>query len=220
MRKIKEIKFDRYTFLGLFVLASVIANQTVNYMHYHDFFEVLWFCDATAFILGIGLILKSKAAATLTLVMAIPAQFLWIVDFFLEAAGSGMGRTQELWQFGPWVFWFSVNLHGILIPISLYAVWKLGFERKILKAVLLYAFFLLAATYLTTNPPNNRNCVFFDCDASDPGYGYLVHFTFKLVLLWEIIFVLSFFLQKKFFTHLEAKRKNGFGEDSLLQMKK
>jgi hypothetical protein len=206
MRKVREIKLDRYTFLGSFVLLSVIANQYVNFIRYNDPFEVLWFCDMTAVILGIGLIMKSRAAATLTLVMAIPAQFLWIVDFFLEAAGGGMGRTQELWAYGQWVFWLSVNLHGILIPISFYGVWKLGFERKVLKAVLLYAFFLLALTYITAEPPNNRNCVYFDCDHEDPGHGYLKHFTFSLVLFWEMIFVLSYFAQRKIFAFIENKR--------------
>jgi hypothetical protein len=215
MRKMAEVKLDRYTILGIFVLLSVIANQYVNYVRYHDPFEVLWFCDMTAFILGVGLILKSKAAATLTLVMAIPAQFLWIVDFFLEAVGGGMGRTQELWEYGKWVFWLSVNLHGILIPISLYAVWKLGFQKNMLKTILLYAFFLLAATYITATPPNNRNCVYFDCDYTDPGFGYLKHFTFNLVLYWEIIFVLSFFAQKKIFSFFEKKRIEKRGEKTI-----
>lgn len=203
----EKIEIDRFFFLGIFVLLSVAANQYVNFVRWHDPLEILWFCDMTAVILGVGLIFKSKSAATLTLVMAVPAQFLWIVDFFLEALGFGMGRTQELWDFGQSVFWFSVNLHAILIPISFYAVWKLGFEKKILKTVLLYAYFLLAVTFLTTEPPNNRNCVFFDCDGSDPGAGYLFHFTFELVLFWEAIFVLSYFVQSKLFSYWEEKRK-------------
>ena len=216
-----KVKLDRYFFLGVFVLASVIANQWVNFVRWHDPFEILWFCDMTALILGIGLILKNKSAATLTLVMAIPAQFLWIVDFFLEAFGVGMGRTAELWNYGQTVFWFSVNLHAILIPISLYAVWKLGFEKRILKPVLLYTYFLLTITYLTSQPVTNRNCVFYDCDQSDPGGGYLSYFIFKLLLFWELIFVLSFFVQKKFFSFVEEKRlknkKNRITEKTQLE---
>ena len=203
-----KIKFDRYLFLGVFVLASLVANQWVNFVRWQDPFEILWFCDMTALILGVGLILKSKSAVTLTLVMAVPAQFLWIVDFFLEAFGNGMGRTAELWSYGQTVFWFSINLHAILIPISLYAVWKLGFEKRILKPVLLYAYFLLTITYLTAAHVTNRNCVFYGCDQSDPGEGYLSYFIFRLLLLWELIFVLSFFVQKKFFSLVEERRIN------------
>lgn len=202
----KKIKFDRFFILGIIVLASVTANQWVNFIRWQNPLEILWFCDMTAVILGVGLIIKSKKAATLTLVMAIPAQFLWIVDFFLEATGNGMGRTAELWSYGETVFWFSVILHAILIPISFYGVWRLGFDKKVLGLILFYTFSLLLVTYLLTEPAYNQNCVFYDCDGSDPGSGYLRYFIFDFLLPWELIFIVSYFVQKKFFTIVEKRR--------------
>jgi len=215
----RKIKFDRFTILGIFVLLSVGLNQYENFIRWQDPFEILWFCDMTAVILGIGLIFKSKSAATLTLVMAVPAQFLWIIDFFLEAFGVGLGRTEELWEYGQVVFWLSVNLHAILIPISFYAVWKLGFEKKILKYVLLYALLLLVATYLTADPSYNRNCVYYGCDEKDPGGGYLHYFIFEFLIPWELIFIVSFNIQKKFFSFVEKKRINKLENNKITQAK-
>jgi len=207
MKILDRIKLDRYFFLGLFVLVSVLANQYVNFVRWQDPLEILWFCDMTAVFLGVGLMFKSKKIATLTLVMAIPAQFLWIVDFFLEIFGDGMGRTAQLWSYGDTVFWFSVNLHAILIPISSYAVWRLGFDNKTLGYVLLYAFLLLVVTYLTTEPIENRNCVFYGCDSVDPGDGYLRYFIFDFLIPWQLIFIASFFVQKKVFFLLKKGNK-------------
>lgn len=205
MKKNSKIEFDRYTVLGIFVLVSVVLNQYVNFIKYWDPLEVLWFCDATAFVLGIGLILKNKTMITLTVVTTIPAQFMWIADFFLEALGAGAGRTETLYSFGPLVFWLSVNLHAILIPISAYATWKLGFDKKSLSWILLYAFFLLNITYFFTPLADNRNCVFYGCDESDPGSGYTTYFLLNSLLYWLVLFIVSFFIQNKIFEFFKKK---------------
>ncbi|MEA2006795.1 MAG: hypothetical protein U9O20_01380 [Patescibacteria group bacterium] len=207
MKILDRIKLDRFFFLGLFVLFSVFANQYVNFVRWQDPLEILWFCDMTAVFLGAGLIFRSKKIVTLTLVMAIPAQFLWIVDFFLELFGDGMGRTAQLWSYGDVVFWFSVNLHAVLIPISFYAVWNLGFDKKVLGYVLVYVLLLLVVTYLMTEPVENRNCVFYGCDSTDPGSGYLRYFVFDFLIPWQLIFIASFIVQKKIFSLLKKDKK-------------
>lgn len=196
----------RFFWLGTYVLFSVAINQWINIALYRDFWGILWFCDATAVILGIGLILKNTNLTTLSLVTAIPAQLPWIIDFFLEATGSGMGRTATIWSWGPSVFWASVNLHAIIIPISLYAVWKLGFSEKSLKLILLYGLLLLTATYLFSPVSGNRNCVFFGCDERTPGTGYLRHFLINSLLYWEVIWAISFFILRFLFKKISPVR--------------
>lgn len=193
----RKIKFDRYFVMGIFVLLSVTLNQYVNLVKYWDPLEILWFCDMTAIILGIGLLLKNKTMITLTIVTTIPAQFMWIVDFFLEAFGEGAGRTAELYSFGPVVFWLSVNLHAILIPISAYATWKLGFDKKALPYILLYMFFLLNSTFLFTPVAENRNCVFYGCDDKDPGGNYTRYFFINSLIFWLAAMSISFYIQKR-----------------------
>jgi len=206
----KKIKFDKLFILGLFVLGSVFANQYVNFIRWHDPLEILWFCDMTAIILGIGLILRNKVMVTLAFTMAIPAQFPWILDFFLEVFGIGAGRTANLFTFGPVVFWLSINLHTIVIPISFYGVWKLGFGRKALMPILIYGFVLLVTTFLVTKPTENRNCVFYACDALDPGDGYLEHFIVRNLLFWEVMFASSFLFFRKLFEKVGNKKELNF----------
>jgi hypothetical protein len=207
----KNIKFDRFFFLGLFVLVSVFANQYVNFVRWHNPAEILWFCDMTAVILGIGLIFRNRIMITLALVMAIPAQFRWILDFFLEAVGMGAGRTATLFSYGLSVFWLSVNLHAIVIPISLYGVWQLGFAKNALPAILGYGFVLLTTTYLFTNPQENINCVFYACDADYFQGQYFDYFLIKVLLFWEFVFLTSFFACKgvaDFFAKNKNKKSN------------
>lgn len=194
-----KIKVDRYFFIGLWVLISVLANQWANFVQWQDPFEILWFCDFTALILGVGLILKNRMLITLTLVSAVPAQSIWIIDFFLEAFGHGMGRTAQLWSYGHLVFWLSVNLHAILIPVSLYGVWKLGFNTKALKLTLIYISLLLIASFLFTSPIENRNCVFYDCDEQDPKGGYLGFFLIHSLFFWNLIVAASFYIMRFLF---------------------
>ena len=193
----QKIKFDKFFFLGLFVVGSVLANQYVNFVRWQDPTEMLWFCDFTAVSLGLGLIFRNKIMVTLAFTMAVPAQFRWILDFLLEQIGMGAGRTAELAGYGSTVFWLSVNLHTIVIPISFFGVWKLGFSKKALIPILVYGFVLLTATFLLTVPEENINCVFYACDASNPGSGYLKYFLIKNLLFWEITFALSFLISKK-----------------------
>ncbi len=204
----KKVEFDRFFFLGLFVLGSVFANQYVNFVRWHNPTEILWFCDMTAVILGVGLILRNRVMITLALVMAIPAQFRWILDFFLEAIGVGAGRTAMLFSYGLTVFWLSVNLHAIVIPISFYGVWKLGFARNALLPILIYGFALLSSSFFFTDSLENINCVFYACDVVDPMEGYLRYFLVNSLLFWEVTFIVSFFACKKI-ADFFGKKKGG-----------
>lgn len=194
-----KIKVDRYFFIGLWVLASVLANQWANFIQWQDPLEMLWFCDFTALLLSVGLMLKNRTLITLALVSAVPAQSIWIVDFFLEAFGHGMGRTAQLWSYGHMVFWLSVNLHAILIPASLYGVWKLGFGSKALKPILVYISLLLTASFLFTPPIENRNCVFYDCDGQDPTGRQLSYFLVHSLFFWNLMMVVSFYVTRFLF---------------------
>ena len=135
----------------------------------------------------------------MTLVLAVPGQFMWIADFFLEMFGHGLGRTAELWGYGPVVFFSSVTLHGLLIPCSFYGVWKKGFDPKALVPALIYVYILLTVTFLLTPPAENVNCVFFRCDGEDPGTGYWRHFIIGSLLVWSVVVPVVFQALRWFF---------------------
>ena len=108
--------------------------------------------------------------------MAIPAQFMWIIDFIMEIFGTGFGRTEFLFNYGLDVFLGSLNIHIILIPTALYLVYKRGFHPKCYWYVQLVSIILLGGAFLFSPPVENVNCVFYDCDASfDVFYGKEVY---------------------------------------------
>lgn len=213
MEERKKIKFDQFVFIGIYLILSVAVNQWINIAKYNNELGIkgiLWFCDLTAILLGIGMILKNKSLVTVSLVTAVPAQLPWILDFFLEAAGNGMGRTAGIWGWGPEVFWATVNLHSIIIPLSFYGVSKLGFDEKALKYALLYGVFVLFLSYSLSPIDSNLNCVFYGCDEKDPGAGYLKYFLINSLLFWEIIFTFSFLAFKFFFKAIRKKGVENF----------
>lgn len=194
---LKIVYLNRLKLLGIYLLISVIANQTINYVNFHSLIGVLWYCDMTALLLGISLLFNNRTMATVSLVTAVPAQFLWIIDFFLQFFNRGFGRTEELFSYGSWVFWFSTNLHASLIPISLFAVWQLGFDRLAIKSVLFYMGSLTTITFVFTDYASNINCVFFSCDQKfqlNDFAGYAKYFVFNILLCWQIISAISFFV--------------------------
>lgn len=165
------LKSKFFYFLGIYLLASVVANLIKNYYNYGNLLDILWFCNIVAIILGIGILLKNRKAVTLCLVTSIPAQFMWIVDFFLELFGEGLGRTAFIMNEPLWIIILTVNLHLVIIPIAAYAVYKLGFADNILIYIILLVVVLLTSTFLFTDIDVNKNCVFYSCDVADPPHG-------------------------------------------------
>jgi len=198
LKKNKNFKIVKW--LGVYVLVSVLLNVAENIYSYGDFAEILWFCDYIAVFLAVGLLINNKDLVSTVLVLAFPAQFWWIIDFFLEFAGLGLGRTASLMNFSWLDFILSVNLHAVLIPISAYGVYKLGFSNRSLVLAWLMVLTLLPMTFIMTDIDDNINCVFFGCDAVHDGdfekKHFLQYFLVQSLLFWLVIFIPSFFLFK------------------------
>jgi len=159
--------------VGIHRILAIIVFLVVAFNEYtHIFFEggdlgeLLWFCDVMSFVLAVGLWFKNRFIITTVFLASVPAQFLWIVDYFLNLLGSGFGRTA--WMFTDsyvwWTPYISTIMHGILIPVSFYSIYKYGFEKYAIFGVYFVIFSILPITFYFTDPTINRNCVFFPCD--------------------------------------------------------
>jgi hypothetical protein len=123
---------------------------------------------------------------------------MWIADFFMQTDG----RTAFLFDQGFWIFWLNINLHILLLPLALYGVWKVGFERRSLLPTMFFIFVLLGATYIFTPVEQNINCVFRPCEGHSVDEHSLQHFLKTLFfwlaltpvgyLLWRFIFQAKF----------------------------
>ncbi len=163
----EKINNNAHKILASFVFLIVSLNQIVHIFYEgFDAAEFLWFCDLMSFVLAYALWTKNKFLLSTVFLASVPAQFMWIVDFFLSLAGQGFGRTA--WMFEDSYMWItpyiSTIMHGILIPSALYGIYRFGFGKRAILGVYFIIITLLPITYFFTDPTINRNCVFFPCD--------------------------------------------------------
>ncbi|NQZ85694.1 MAG: hypothetical protein HRU03_08300 [Nanoarchaeales archaeon] len=166
MNKInKTEKKDKYFYLGVLLIILVSLNLYLHLSYWFNWVEVLWFCDIGAIIAGIGLIKKNKKIISGILVLALPGQFLWILDFILEIIfNSGFGRTSWIMSVPLEIFIMSTILHAVLIPITFYATYKLGFSKKSFLFSIVFILILMPVSFLISDIHTNLNCINYPCD--------------------------------------------------------
>ncbi len=187
---------DPFIVLGWVAVVIVAFDIFANW---GDWTELLWFCTVTTSLLAYALFRKNALIMTVCLVMALPAQSMWVIDFVLEMFGMGMGRTAMLEPCGPLIFWGSAVIHTFMIPVSYWGVRQLGFSRAALGWALFYGISLLVLSFVLTPEFKNVNCVFFHCDRDDPGGGYLRYFLTRSLFLWVMIVIGSYFVLRWLF---------------------
>lgn len=176
---------------GFFFFVLVCANLIIsNLFEGRDYQEIFWFCNIMSFYLAYGFYFKKAAPVNATLALSVTAQGLWIADFFLEAFSIGLGRTSLLVS-GSALYLtvlLSLLMHSLIIPMSIWGSFKLGFTDRALEWMISILLILLPATYLFTGHIANRNCVFYPCDM-----------TYTQALLSGQYMTLSYFVQTQFF---------------------
>ncbi len=185
-----KIKTDGMFWAGCFSAFLVGLDILVNL---GDWAEVLWFCPVTAALLSAAFFRRDSRLMTLCLVLAVPAQLPWLVDFAFFFLGGGLGRTATLAQCGVPVFWGSLVVHTSLIPLALWGVLKLGFHRRALIPTMVFGAALMTASFLFTPEYKNVNCVFYSCDGDTYGMDNLTYFLVGCLLRWAVIVPVSFF---------------------------
>lgn len=189
LKKIEKVDWLKVWGFSFFVL--VCANLIIsNFFEGRDYKEVFWFCNIMSFYLAYGFYFKKAAPVNAALALSLTAQGLWILDFFLEAFGNGLGRTSLLVSESALYFTvlLSLLMHSLIIPMSIWGTFKLGFTYRAREWMIAILLILLPATYLFTDPFGNRNCVFYPCDL-----------TYPQALLSGKYLTLSYFVQTEFF---------------------
>ncbi len=183
-----------------FLLFSIfLAVQIANIFFYGvNLGGLLWYCEVALVFLAIAYWRQSALIASTILVTAIPAQFLWIMDFFLNSFfGFSFGRTE--WMFDPTapliIPALSTVVHFVVIPGSTYAVWLFGFSKSSLRVALLATPILLIATFLLTDPVLNRNCVFFPCDLHmTKDATFILQYSPPFFSVWYLLYNIVFWM--------------------------
>jgi long-chain acyl-CoA synthetase len=116
----------------------------------------LWFCDIALLVTVVALWLESPFLFGMEAVAITLPQLLWVVDFTAGLAGVHLLGVAA-YMFDPKIHLFVRGLssfHGWLPLLLVWAVWRLGYDRRALPAQTLFALVLLPVCYfLTPRPP-------------------------------------------------------------------
>lgn len=211
----REISFLKSFFIAFFLLFVVILNQYLHLEKWSEVYEVLWFCNAAAIGTAIAFLIHSRTLMSSVLIAATAAQAKWIYDFVLMVLfNESAGRTllyMDSSEMGYLVPAISILLHFILIPLTFYGVYKMGFSLwGIVMCLSIWVFSLLPVSFFMTPADSNINCVFYPCDLSfDKALktvNFEEHFRKDLRLWASITFINGAFLWGLF--KLIRRRKN------------
>lgn len=116
----------------------------------------LWFCDIALLVTLAALWLESPFLFSMQAVAIALPQLLWVVDFAAGLAGIRLIGAAD-YMFDPKIPLFVRGLssfHGWLPLLLVWAVWRLGYDGRALKAQTVVALVLLPLCYFfTARPP-------------------------------------------------------------------
>ncbi len=125
----------------------------------------LYFCDVALLVTLPALWLENRFLLSMQTVSIVLPQLLWVVDFAAHAVWPTGVVAMTDYMFDPGIKPFVRGLssfHGWLPFMLLYAVWKLGYDRRAFAVQCVFGIALLLVCYFfTPRPPQaNLNDVF------------------------------------------------------------
>ena len=204
---IKKSNENYFRIISLIVLlwSSADAYFLLKYEHFSQLF---WFCNAALFLLAIGFYFRKSIIMTAVLVGALVVQIPWDIDFFIHLLfGYDLfGLTAYMFEYGFRDIRFYTELdHLLIIPLSLYGVYKLGFHKNGWILGSIYAIFINTSAYLFSSKVDNVNCVFYSCfvDKIITKENPLLYF-----FIWTISICVLMFVLNKIIYGILIKRAN------------
>jgi hypothetical protein len=178
------------------------------YWYFYGPTNFLYFCDVALLLTLVGIWRKSPLLVSMCAVGIVAPQLLWVTDFILGFFGVRLtGMTAYMFNPDSPLFLRGLSLfHGWIPFFLIYAVWRLGYDRRALVAwtglawaLVLVCFFLMPEP--RPNPgltPVNINYVWGMSDTAKqtlmPAYAWLATLIAGLPLL---LFVPTHFLLRK-----------------------
>ena len=137
-------------------MAVLIPVYTINY----GVTNFLWFCDVALIVTLIGLWREDRLLISVASVAIILPQLLWVIDFaYGLATGGGTLISLAAYMFDSDldIRLRAISLfHGWLPFLLIYAVWKLGYDRRALKFQVVLAAVVLLASFLAVEMPQGE----------------------------------------------------------------
>ncbi len=122
----------------------------------------LWLCDAANFVVAAAIWLESPLLFSSQAVAVLLIQTLWTIDVVarLVAGVHPIGGTDYMFDPSIPLPMRLLSLFHVWIPaLLLWAVWRLGYDRRGWRLQIAFTWLLLPATYLLIDPERNLNWV-------------------------------------------------------------
>jgi hypothetical protein len=119
----------------------------------------LWLCDLANFVVGLAIWLESPLLFASQALSVLLIQILWTIDFFTRLALGfhPIGGTEYMFDAAKPLFMRLLSLFHLWMPVLLvWAVWRLGYERRGLKLQTAIAWTVLPLSLLP-DPERNIN---------------------------------------------------------------
>ena len=204
MYKIK--KTDKIN-LKIFSLIILVLSFTDAYflLKYEHFSQLFWFCNVALFLLAFGLFFEKSIAITGVFLGALVVQIPWVLDFLSQLFFDYelFGVASYMFEYGFNSLRFYVELdHLLIIPVSIYAIKKLGFHKHGWVFAAIVAVLINTGAYAFSSEVDNVNCVFYFCfsekiNVKEHTLIYMVLWTFSIIILIYILNKIIYKIYKK-----------------------
>lgn len=135
--------------------SAFVAVMVPIYWRAYGLTNFLYFCDAALFLTLAALWTDSALLASAAAVGIVLPQLVWVLDFGAHFAGLKItGMSDYMFDAELPVFTRGLSLfHGWLPFLLLYAVWRLGYDRRGLAAWVGLGWALILIAYFWMPPP-------------------------------------------------------------------
>lgn len=187
-KKYGDIKLKR---AGIFCFAwwSCIAFYWISS---GEPFHLIWLCDLTLLITGIGLMLENSLLISSQVIGTLLIQFSWNLDFWLRLiTGSKVfGFTEYMFSPAHPVQVRILSVFHIFLPVFLiYAIIRLGYDLRGWRWQAYLTAGVYGLSFLTTNPSQDTNWVlgpFWKAQNAVPGWLWLIIWLMLTIAMYWI----------------------------------
>ena len=203
---IGNLNTDKFKIFGifLFILSLIDTYFLITYEHLSQLF---WFCNTGLYLLAAGFYFRKSIILTGVLIGALVVQIPWVLDFLVQLffGYSLFGVTSYMFDYGFSNVRFYIELdHLLIIPLSVYGVYTLGFHKHGWIFAVIVTFIVNMGAFIFSSAVDNINCVFYSC--FDSKINVKEH-ALTYVILWTLLLSFVMFLVGKII-YLILKRKN------------
>jgi hypothetical protein len=187
--------------LKIFYTLFVCIIAAVNWVQYGPG-NFLWFSDIALLVTAPALWLESPLLASMMALAVLLLELAWSIDLFVRLISGASLTGLSGYMFDPKIPLSirAVSLFHIPLPVVLvWMLYRLGYDGRALVAQTVFAWVVLALSYLLTDRSENVNWVYGFGDKQQKWMPPSVHVILLMVLLPLAIYLPSHLLLKRIF---------------------